>query len=490
MAHAVDMSLGARFVRDRAEYERQQSESFPVCAEQRALYDDNDAAGIQDPHYFYQDLWAARRVFRAGPTRHVDIGSRLDGFVAHLLAFMPVEVVDIRPLASTVDGLTFRQADATNLEGFEDNSVESLSSLHAVEHFGLGRYGDPVYPEAWRKALGSMARVLEPQGHLYLSVPVGRERVVFNAHRVFDPVSIVNALDGLELKSFALVDDQGRFHEQADPEAARSLEYGCGLFEFEKPDNEDDDCDPAWTEHAELIGRLIETFGPKKFTKWCPVRDTMFERGYAATRSQLGYLQSLSNWTEHWRPAVTEDALGEPEPFPLYPESSANLIHHAYHVARFEDVVGKNVDGLHRVVEFGGGYGSMRRLLWRLGQCGQYQIYDLPELAALQKWYLGQLKIPFESLTNLDDLERVEPRSHTLFIATWSLSEVPIAARAKVLEKVRDADAFLIAYQSQFKNLDNLSYFAEWQAAIPGVQWFDLPIEHMPGDRHLFGVRS
>jgi hypothetical protein len=75
---------------------------------------------------------------------------------------MPVTVIDIRPLTSTVEGLTFMQADATDLAGIQDDSVESLSSLHAVEHFGLGRYGDPVEPDACFRAMQALVRVLQP----------------------------------------------------------------------------------------------------------------------------------------------------------------------------------------------------------------------------------------------------------------------------------------------------------------------------------------
>lgn len=113
------------------------------------LHEFSDQAGAASGHYFYQDLWAARQVYVARPAGHLDIGSRIDGFVSHLLTFMPVTVIDIRPLTSTIQGLTFMQADATDLAGIQNDSVESLSSLHAVEHLCLGRYGDPVEPEAW-----------------------------------------------------------------------------------------------------------------------------------------------------------------------------------------------------------------------------------------------------------------------------------------------------------------------------------------------------
>ncbi|GAF70867.1 unnamed protein product, partial [marine sediment metagenome] len=53
-------------------------------------------AGQARGHYFHQDLWAARKIITAQPTKHIDIGSRIDGFIAHLLVIMPVEVIDIR----------------------------------------------------------------------------------------------------------------------------------------------------------------------------------------------------------------------------------------------------------------------------------------------------------------------------------------------------------------------------------------------------------
>ncbi len=168
------------------------------------------------------------------PEQHIDIGSRIDGFITHLLVFMPVTVVDIRPIQSTVGGLTFIQDDATELAGFRTGSVNSLSSLHVAEHFGLGRYSDPVDPDACFKFMRALERVLAPNGRLYFSVPCGRERVEFNAHRVFAPQTILDSFPGLQLVSFSAVGDDGNFYEDADPVAVAKYELGCGLFEFTK----------------------------------------------------------------------------------------------------------------------------------------------------------------------------------------------------------------------------------------------------------------
>lgn len=209
--------------------------TFPFHATQLfPILDDFDQpAGIASGYYFHQDLWASRKIFAVRPAEHVDIGSRIDGFVAHLLTFMPVKVIDIRPLTSPICGLTFVQGDATHLS-MANSSIESLSSLHAVEHFGLGRYGDPVDPDACFGAMRELARVLKPHGRLYFSVPIGVERVYFNAHRVFAPHTILQTFKELELFSFSAVDDAGDFHENTDPDEFSYAHFACGLFEFSK----------------------------------------------------------------------------------------------------------------------------------------------------------------------------------------------------------------------------------------------------------------
>jgi len=229
---------GPRFVRTAVRYRRLHKRTGPFALTLSRLYpclgDWRETAGNVGGHYFYQDLWAAQKIHRARPSIHVDIGSRLDGFVAHLLCFMPVTVVDIRPLSATLEGLTFIQDDATTLTQFEDSSLESISSLHAVEHFGLGRYGDPINPDGPFQAMSSLARVLRPAGRLYFSVPIGCQRLEFNAHRVFSPSTIVKAFSSLRLRSFSVVTDGGEYVTNTDPDSFADAWCACGLFEFTK----------------------------------------------------------------------------------------------------------------------------------------------------------------------------------------------------------------------------------------------------------------
>ncbi|MDR2528253.1 MAG: DUF268 domain-containing protein [Synergistaceae bacterium] len=204
------------------------------------LYDWDGNAGAVN-YYFWQDLWAAKKIFQRKPSAHFDVASRIDGFVAHVLSFMPVTLIDIRPLPFEVEELDFVRADATDMSIINDNSVESLSSLCALEHFGLGRYGDSVDPEACFKSMAELRRILAPNGRLYISVPIGVERVYFNAHRIFAPQTILDAFPKLELADFSVIDTRDirnpRYMEHVEPnDFANEIntESLTGLFEFKK----------------------------------------------------------------------------------------------------------------------------------------------------------------------------------------------------------------------------------------------------------------
>ena len=205
------------------------------------LHDRFEQAGITHSQYFHQDYLIARRIFLNSPLKHVDVGSSIEGFVAHVAVFRPLEVFDIRQLSITIPNITFRQCDFMNPSREFTNYCDSLSCLHALEHFGLGRYGDPIDVNGHRKGFAGLAQVLMPGGTLYLSVPIGmHERVEFNAHRVFSIRTIMDlAEDEFEMLSFSYVDDSGKMHEDVDLNTAViddsfELDYGLGIFEFKK----------------------------------------------------------------------------------------------------------------------------------------------------------------------------------------------------------------------------------------------------------------
>jgi SAM-dependent methyltransferase len=207
-------------------------------AERRKLIDTAPVLGEAtsttpfDRHYFYQDIWAFRKIKASGTAEHIDIASRID-LVGFLSAICHVTFVDIRPLL--VDLPNFRSVQASILAlPYADGSVHSLSCLHVVEHIGLGRYGDPLDPLGSVKACKELARVLAPGGNLYFSCPVGIPRVCFNAHRIHSPAQILTYFSGLTLVEFSGIDDGKKFHADIAPETMEKSNYACGLFHFTK----------------------------------------------------------------------------------------------------------------------------------------------------------------------------------------------------------------------------------------------------------------
>lgn len=185
-----------------------------------------------DTHYFYQDIWAFRKIHESGVKIHVDVGSKVD-YVGFLSAITQVTFIDIRPLITDLPSLESKAGSILEMP-YTDGSVSSLSCLHVAEHIGLGRYGDPLDPLGTVKACRELQRVLAPGGNLYFGLPIGSPRVCFNAHRIHSTDQILEYFSGLKLVEFSFVNDKGSFLQNVATDMARDAKYGCGLFRFTK----------------------------------------------------------------------------------------------------------------------------------------------------------------------------------------------------------------------------------------------------------------
>ncbi len=192
-------------------------------------------------HYFYQDLIVANKIYRNNPKKHVDIGSRVDGFVAHVASFREIEVIDIRRLEVNVKNIKVIQQDMMNYSFKLINYCDSVSSLHAIEHFGLGRYGDKVDVNGHLKGLNNICNMLTVGGKLYLSIPIGKQRIEFNGQRIFDPRYFIDLFsDNFQIDSFCYINDKGHLvtdvslNSREDYEQCNSCYFGCGIYEFTK----------------------------------------------------------------------------------------------------------------------------------------------------------------------------------------------------------------------------------------------------------------
>jgi|GEM_PF-537892 len=269
----------------------------------------------------------------------------------------------------------------------------------------------------------------------------------------------------------------------------------------------DSAAESAWLANRTTLRKCILEEDPREFLTWDVVTGSMFVGNRPFIDSELSYLMHRPDWKQVWEDIIEEDPAGAPKPYKGYRQSSGNRIHQAYHLARFEQETGMAVNRFPLIVELGGGYGSLCRLIHKLGFKGQYIIFDLPEFVALQKFYLGSLAMPLIEAkdvavgrpgilctSDLAVLGSFDPRDtqEGLFIATWSLSETDPAFREQTtsLPAVDSAGAYLIAYQNNFEGVDNGRFFDAWRAKKPGICWVHSEISHMPGNFYLFGRKA
>jgi hypothetical protein len=255
-----------------------------------------------------------------------------------------------------------------------------------------------------------------------------------------------------------------------------------------------------WLNNRRRLRALVAGDDPRRFLQWDVIAKTMFVHNARYVADELSVLRASGCWRTRWRPALREDKSGGPLRSRFYLRSSGNLIHHAYSLSCLETQFGRRIEAFPRIVEFGGGYGSLCRLVHRLGFKGDYLIFDLPEFSALQRYFLGSVGIPIagrgqrSGIHCVSDLATLEETTHSaagwLFIGLWSISETPLDFRSEVLLKTANVDRYCVAYQDRFGEVNNHTFFADWTHRQGNLRWTEMEIPHLQGNRYLFGTRE
>jgi len=260
----------------------------------------------------------------------------------------------------------------------------------------------------------------------------------------------------------------------------------------------------SWQNNLRRLRELILFRDPRGFLRWDVIAQTMYIKNAEYIIQEFEFLKQLPDWESRWHKAIRESSVGCPMPYWQDLHTSATLIHHAYHLARLEEKTATSVNGMDYVCEFGGGYGGMCRLMYNLGFNGKYVIFDLPEFSALQRYFLTTLKFTVSPIHDsktvakgvvcISDLEQFRKlligaagKSNPLFIATWSISEVPVKLRASILPLISSFKTVLIAYQNQFEQTDNVDFFRNWRESQKNKTWHHWQIEHPPHNYYLIG---
>jgi hypothetical protein len=259
-----------------------------------------------------------------------------------------------------------------------------------------------------------------------------------------------------------------------------------------------------WAGLAADISRAIKEGGADAFLRLPPVMKTVHPRIRSRSRDYLRYLLASSRFSAALQRALTESPVGKPLVNPNYPLTSPLLVQHGYHLVRLLEATDLDLATLRLVVDFGAGYGSFFRLLRNLGYRERYLIWDLPVMCALQRFYVrnvfptgpgGQPPGNLEWLVSGDPAAATTVSSQcaehqpSLFIATWSLSETPLAVRERIAPALAGFTHVLCAYQRNFGEHDNVQYFQTLEKSLPGFDWLhaECPIFH--GNFYLIGKR-
>lgn len=76
---------------------------------------------------------------------------------------------------------------------------DAVVSISSYEHDGLGRYGDPINPNGDLIAMQKTKKMLKEGGLLFLAIPVGQDKLVWNAHRIYGNLRLAAMLEGWEI---------------------------------------------------------------------------------------------------------------------------------------------------------------------------------------------------------------------------------------------------------------------------------------------------
>lgn len=265
------------------------------------------------------------------------------------------------------------------------------------------------------------------------------------------------------------------------------------------------DAEDEWMKHARRVASLIQADDPRCFLSWNPIKDTMGGSNYFFVIPELNFLKSLCDWRERWSFAIQEDSIGNQSPFFLYPKSSGNLIHHAYVMAKFETLTGKKINEMDFIFDFGGGYGSVCRLVHRLGFKGRYLIFDISVFSFLQQFFLKNIEMPVKTFddfivsTNgiccISDYallkkifaSNIFSSNSSLFIGMWSVSETPLNTRNEIMAHASLFGNYLIGYQDKFGEVDNMNYFELIKSSLPNISWTEERLKQLPCHNLLCG---
>ena len=223
---------------------------------------------------------------------------------------------------------------------------------------------------------------------------------------------------------------------------------------------------------------------PKSLFSITAAENTLFWKDAWYTEQQVDILKSDPQFTTMYKDLL-ESRNDIPSEFlsEHYNTSGCN-ISHIYQLKLIIDTFGLNLSEYNNVLEFGSGYGNLCKLFYNSGYTNKYHISELGPVIDFTKKYLKYNNIELSNI-NFKPKNNID---YDLFISFWALSETLFSFRTNILEGT-NYKRVIIGYQSQFRELDNFTYFDEF---IKRYNNYDWTVQEWFGKKNyiLFGVRK
>jgi SAM-dependent methyltransferase len=242
---------------------------------------------------------------------------------------------------------------------------------------------------------------------------------------------------------------------------------------------EDENAHQFWYFNSKRLCSLLINNDPDSFLSFDIIQHTMFVGNPEYLKVELSAIKD----THYYDAIVDNNVFTKNHQYPA-DNTTGNTIHHLYHLHIFEKTTGKNPAKFDSVLELGAGYGNTARLFFKLGFTGDYHIDDLPVFSLLQKYYLSNCVNALSEKVSWS----ARKEHYDLFIAEWSLSELPLVERKKYLNI--STDNFLMSFGDGFFEVDNNKFFQEFINSYPDHKFVLSKIEHIPGQYYLIGYKK
>jgi putative sugar O-methyltransferase len=245
---------------------------------------------------------------------------------------------------------------------------------------------------------------------------------------------------------------------------------------------------PWWLDNRRVLRRDIASRDPRRFLRWGTIIMNMYPAYNPYLKTEYSEVKSQPDYEQRWKPAIAENKVGGPLKYPFDWSTSGSAINSAYHLIKFSQFSGLDISSFDSIIEFGGGYGRLCQMAHQLGFRGTYTIFDLPEVSAIQNYYLKSQGI--SNARCISDFAELKPATggRQLFVALWSFSETPVEFRRKFEPIIKECTAVLIGY-NEFPELNNVNYFDELRKKLNHSKCEDFPIVHLgSGNRYYFSV--